>query len=571
PQLLDDAAAQHPLAKALAFFGATIGYRDLKDQVDRFAGALTRLGVRRGDRVALVLPNCPQHVIAFFATLRLGAVVVAHNPLGTEREMTHQLADCGAEVVVTLDRIFPTIDAIRSRTQVREVVVTSISDYLPALKRFAVALPLPWTVKARAQLRAPVPEGARARRFLDLLRAGGAAGTQLPVDPGEVAVLQYTTGTSGPAKGAMLTHANLVANAYQCRWWLGDARVGREVTLAVLPLFHAYGLTLCLTTTVLLSGMLVLLPNFDQDQVLKAIDDHRPTLFPGVPPIYQALLANPKVRDHDLSSIRVCISGAMKLPVQVIEQFERGLSGGRLVEGYGLTETSPVTHANPIVGPRKEGTVGLPLPLTEARVVDPADAGTEVAVGEVGELAVRGPQVFAGYWNHPEESAAAVDLNGWLLTGDLARMDADGFFEIVDRKKDLIIAGGFNVYPTEVEEVLEAVPGVAQAAVIGLPDPYRGETVKAFVVRSLGAELSEEDLLARAAESLSAYKLPKLIEFRDSLPLVGVGKVLRRALREEEAGASGPASSSKRPAKAPAKRPAKEVGAAARSPRPRGS
>jgi long-chain acyl-CoA synthetase len=457
-RLLDDAAASFPTTTALAFLGTRITYRELKDQVDRFATALAGLGVGKGDRVAIVLPNCPQNVVAFFAALRIGAVVVEHNPLYTEAELAHQLADCGADVVVCLDKVYDTVAAVRAKTSVREIVVASVVEYLPSKQRLLLQLPLAKARRTKADISAPVPKAPGVRRFLSLLHAAKTPARQVALDPRtDLALLQYTGGTTGLSKGAMLTHRNLVANAYQNRLWLPDVQAGREVTLAVLPLFHAYGLTVCMNLTVLLGGTLVLIPRFDLGAVFKAIDEFKPTLFPGVPPIYKAIVDSPEVRRHDLKSIKACVSGAMKLPVETQEQFEK-VSGGRLVEGYGMTETSPSTHGNPVFGKRKAGTIGMPLPGTECRVVSQDDMSVEVPVGEPGELAIRGPQVFAGYWNRDDETKAAFTPDGFVLTGDIARMDDEGYFEIVDRKKELIIAGGFNIYPSEVEAVLRALP-----------------------------------------------------------------------------------------------------------------
>lgn len=495
--LLDEAAAAFPGNVALSFSGRRLTYRELRDHVDRFAGGLEELGVRAGDRVALVLPNCPQHVVGFFAVLRLGAIVVHCNPQSTVDELRHQFATTGVVAAICLDLVHDTVEAAAGPDV--KLVVGTLKDYEPAWRRpFA---PRAWW----AMMRRSRP--ARQARF----------------DPAkQVAVLQFTGGTSGVPKPAMLTHANLVANAYQTRLWMPDATAGREVTLTVLPLFHVYGLTLCLLTTVLLAGRLVLLPRFDTALVFAAVDDERPTLFPGVPPIYQAIADDAEVRRHDLHSIRVCLSGAMRLPAATQERFER-ITGGRVVEGYGMTETSPATLCNPLSSKGKPGTVGIPLPGTYARIVDPVDG--------VGELAVKGPQVFAGYWG---EDSSPVEGDGWLLTGDLATMDADGFVTIVDRKKDLIIAGGFNVYPAEVEAVLSSHPAVADCCVAGLPDRYRGETVKAYVVVHEGATMTEDEVRAHCAASLSAYKVPKLVEFRDELPKTAVGKALRRLLVEQE-------------------------------------
>ncbi len=531
-RLLDDAASSFPTTTALAFLGTKVSYRELKEYVDRFAAALAGLGVQKGDRVAIVLPNCPQNVIAFFATLRLGAVVVQHNPLYTDAELRHQLADCGAKVVVCLDKVYESVARVRPDTALEHVVVTSIVDYLPTAARLKLKLPIAKAKKARADISAVLPKGAPTKSFAALLKASTSPARQVPIDPAtDLALLQYTGGTTGLSKGAMLTHGNLVSNAYMNRLWDTAATAGKEVVLGVLPLFHAYGLTVCMTSTVLLGGTLVLLPRFDLGLVFAAIDEWKPTTFPGVPPIYKALADSQQAKDHDLRSIRICVSGAMKLPVEVQEQFER-ISGARLVEGYGMTETSPSTHCGPVTGERRPGTIGLPLPGTHCRIVDQDDASKEVPVGSPGELAIGGPQVFSGYWQQDSEGVFTAD--GYVLTGDIAVMDADGWFSIVDRKKELIIAGGFNIYPSEVEEVLFSLAGVADAVVIGVPDKYRGETVKAFVVKAPGAALSEEDVVAHCRQSLTAYKVPKVVEFRDALPRTVVGKVLRRVLVEEE-------------------------------------
>ena len=532
-RLLDDAASSFPSNTALAFLGSKISYKQLKEEVDRFATALAGLGVGKGDRVAIVLPNCPQNVITFFATLRLGAVVVEHNPLYTETELRHQLADCGAKVVVCLDRVYDTVARVRKDTALEHVIVTSVADYLPTAKRMQLRLPIAKAKKARREITAELPKGAPVKQFTTLLKSAGLPARQAAVDvENDLALLQYTGGTTGLSKGAMLTHHNLVSNAYMNRLWDPEAQAGKEITLGVLPLFHAYGLTVAMTGTVLIGGTLVLLPRFDLDQVFAAIDEWKPTTFPGVPPIYKAIADSPKAKSHDLRSIRLCVSGAMKLPVEVQEQFEK-ISGARLIEGYGMTETSPSTHANPASGARKTGSIGLPLTGTRCKIVEQDDPTKEVPPGQPGELAIAGPQVFRGYWNR-EDTGDVFTADGFLLTGDVAVMDEDGFFSIVDRKKELIIAGGFNIYPSEVEEVLFAMPGVADAVVIGVPDKYRGETVKAFIVKGSGSDLSEDDVTAHCATSLAAYKVPKLIEFRDELPRTVVGKVLRRVLVEQE-------------------------------------
>jgi long-chain acyl-CoA synthetase len=542
-KLLDDAAAAFPTGVAITADGAQLTYADLVMRVDRLAGGLAGLGVDRGDRVALVLPNCPQHVEAFFATLRLGATVVQCNPLATVEELRRQLVDAAPAVVVCLDKSLATVEEIRAEAGVRAVVVTTLVDHWPASDRVKLRLPLPSARAERRRLIEPVPAGADVIRYRDLV-ARSAPARQAAVDPAtDVAVLQYTGGTTGISKAAMLSHANLVANAYQMRLWLPDATSGDETTLVVLPLFHVYGLTLCLLSTVLLASRLVLLPRFDVDLLLDTIGRERPTLMPGVPPIYQAVVDALRAHRTDLSSIRVCVSGAMRLPVDLQERFEH-VSGARLVEGYGTTEASPATHCSPVQGRRKPGSVGVPLTGTHARIVDPEDPTSVLPPGTAGELVVKGPQVFLGYWNRPAPElpvpAEQVLLgDGWLLTGDIAQMDEDGFFTIVDRKKDLVIAGGFNIYPAEVETVILGLQGVADCCVIGLPDRYRGETVKAYVVLRPGAELTEDAVRDHCAAVLSAYKVPRAVEFRDDLPRSAVGKALRRLLVAEEMAKEG--------------------------------
>jgi long-chain acyl-CoA synthetase len=526
--LLDDAARDFPHAPALHFEGRTTSYAQLADQAWRLATALAGLGVGKGTRVGLILPNCPQAVIALFATLRLGATVVQNNPLYTERELAHQLGDAGVEVVVCLDLVYQKVKALRGQTAIREVIVTSVLDELPAIKR-ALA---PYTKRGKAAGVA-IGRDEPVRRWREVLGSATARLPEAAVDPDrDLALLQYTGGTTGISKGVMLSHANLRANVEQVRAWFPDADPGREVMMAALPFFHVYGLTVCLLLGVRLGAALVLQPRFNLDGVLAAIDRFRPTLFPGVPTMYVAINNAVEKGGHDLSSIKACLSGAAPLPMEVAERFER-FSGGRLVEGYGLSESSPVAIANPIYGKRKAGTIGMPLPDTVARVADPADPARTLPVGEAGELAIAGPQVMLGYWNRPEETAEVL-RDGWLLTGDMAVMDEEGYFAIVDRKKDLIIAGGYNVYPREVEEVLSEHPKVLEVAVSGVPDAYRGEIVKAFVVLRTGEQATTEEIREFAKARLAAYKVPRAVEFRDELPKTLIGKVLRRALVEEE-------------------------------------
>ena len=545
-QLLDDAASSFPTRTALAFLGTTITYRELKDAVDRFASGLADLGVKQGDRVAIVLPNCPQNVIAMYASLRLGAVVVQHNPLYTEAELRHQLRDCGATVVVCLDRLYRSVASVRDQTALQHVVVTSVADYLPLASRLRLRLPTKKARRSRAEITATLPKGAPVHPFTDLLKNAVPA-RQVDLDPEtDLALLQYTGGTTGLSRGAMLTHHNLVCNAYMNRLWDTEAVPGQEVTLGVLPLFHAYGLTVCLNATLLLGGTLVLIPRFGVDRVFAAIDEWKPTMFPGVPPIFRALTDSPQAGAHDLGSIRVCVSGAMKLPTEVQQRYEK-IVGRSLVEGYGLTETSPSTHCNPIRGEQRPGSIGMPLPGTQCKIVELDDPSREMPFGEPGELAVSGPQVFRGYWNTDDLTGVFTD-DGYLLTGDVAVMDEDGYFSIVDRKKELIVAGGFNIYPSEVEQVLLSLPGVTDAAVAGVPDRYRGESVKAFVVVAPGHTLTEGEVIEHCRMELAAYKVPRLVEFRDTLPRTAVGKLLRRVLIDgEPAQASGAVPARKSP------------------------
>ena len=526
--LLEDAARDFPHAPALHFEGRTISYAQLHQQARRFSGVLAGLGVGRGTKVGLILPNCPQAVVALFGALRLGATVVQNNPLYTERELGHQLADAGVEVLVCLDLTYDRVKALRARTSIREVIVTSVLDELPGLKRRLA----PYTRKGKAAS-ASIGKDEPVRRWREALASAPAAPELVEVDAdNDLALLQYTGGTTGVSKGVMLSHANLRANVEQVRAWFPDADPGREVMMAVLPFFHVYGLTVCLLLGLRLGAALVLLPRFDLDGVLAAVDKYRPTLFPGVPTMYVAINNAVEKGGHDLSSIKACLSGAAALPLEVAERFER-FSGGRLVEGYGLSETSPVAIANPIYGKRKAGTIGMPIPDTLARVADPDDPSRTMPVGERGELALAGPQVMKGYWNQPDETAQVL-LDGWLLTGDMAVMDEEGYFSIVDRKKELIIAGGYNIYPREVEEVLYEHPKILEVCVAGIPDSYRGEIVKAFVVLRSGEQASSDEIREFAKTRLAAYKVPRVVEFRDELPKTMIGKVLRRALIEEE-------------------------------------
>ncbi|RCX16971.1 long-chain acyl-CoA synthetase [Fontibacillus phaseoli] len=530
-QFLVHTAAQYPEVEALDFLGKKTTYAELLEKSYRFADALQRLGIGKGDRVAIMLPNCPQAVIAYYGTLLMGGIVVMTNPLYMPRELEHQLKDAGARIVITLDVLVQRVQQSMGSQPLEFIIVTSIKDALPFPKN------LLYPIKAKKEgMAAKVTYTDRVLSFQDLLKRSSTVPVQVQVNPDEdLALLQYTGGTTGFAKGVMLTHSNLVANTLQTKLWFYRSRIGKERYMAALPFFHVFGLTVLLNQAVALGGTLVLVPRFEINQVLKTIHKKQPTVFPGAPTMYVAIINHPEINGYDLSSINVCISGAASLPLEVQTRFE-SLTGGKLIEGYGLTEASPVTHANNIWEKRKTGSIGIPFPDTEAKIVQP-DTLEEVPVGEIGELAVKGPQVMRGYWNQPEETYKCLK-EGWLLTGDLGRMDEDGFFYILDRRKDLIIAGGYNIYPREVEEVLFEHPDVEEAIVAGIFDPYRGETVKAYIVPRAGSKPDAEDLKRWCKEKLAAYKVPKVYEFRASLPKTLAGKVLRRKLIEEEMGRS---------------------------------
>ncbi len=542
--ILEDSARRFPDAPAISFrapgapMGKTLTYRELEKQVDQFSRVLTSLGIRKGDRVGLILPNCPQYVIGYYAALRLGAVVVGNNPLYTERELSHQLKDAGIEVVVILENLYPLLNAIKDEVGLREVVVTKLTDFMP----FPVNLLAPMRMKKEAQKHGepwpPVPSDAKVKWWKELMRGSYPAQPVVEVDArNDLAGLIYTGGTTGLSKGAMLTHHNLVSNVMQGRSWFTDLQDGKEGIMCVIPFFHSFGMTVAMNVGVFVAAKLILEVRFELKATLESIQREKPTLFPGVPRLYIAINEGKETPSYDLKSIRACFSGAAPLPMAVAEKFER-ITGGRIVEGYGLTETSPITHANPIEGTRKPGSIGLPVPDTDCRIVDLDDWTKEVGPGQEGELAMAGPQVMQGYFNRPEETAGMIkaDQDGtrWLLTGDIAKMDDEGYFFIVDRKKDMILVSGFNVYPTDIEQVLYRHPKIQKVAVAGVPDQTTGEAVKAYVVLKEGETATAEEIVAFSRENLTGYRVPKLVEFRDGLPETLVGKVLRRKLQEEE-------------------------------------
>jgi long-chain acyl-CoA synthetase len=541
-QNLIKAAEEYPNSPALIFgnvveplgnmlMDTTMSYRELLESVRRFAAALQEFGVEKGDRVAVHLPNCPQFIIAYYAVLMIGGVVVPCNPQYVGREIGHQLNDSNAETIITLSLTYPIVKEIRDETPLKQVIVANIKEYFPGLLKLLFTLV---TEKKEGHYQDLSGDPA-TYWFKDVIGSAPAAPREVDIDMEDTAVLMYTGGTTGVPKAAQLTQRNVQANAVQIRAWLPRMKRGGDSILTSLPLFNCYGMTTCMNLAVLSASSMILIPNPRvMPHILKSINKHHPTLYPGVPALYVAINNYPDLESFDVSSIRACISGAAPLPVEVQQKFQE-LTGARLVEGYGLSEATPVTHANPIFGDNRIGTIGLPFPSTDAKIVDAETGERDLEPGEVGELVVRGPQVMKGYWRMPTETSNTL-REGWLHTGDLATCDEDGYFQIVDRKKDMILgAGGYNIYPREVEEVLYEHPAVKECAVVGVPiSVEKGERVKAFVVLREGETATEEEIIEFCRENLAPYKVPKFVEFRDELPMTMVGKVLRRVLLEEE-------------------------------------
>jgi len=516
--MLDLAASKYKNSPATDFYGAELSYRELRAEVNKLAVALTELGIQKGDRVGLMLPNCPQIIIAYYAVLRIGAIVVNVNPLYTERELEHQLNDSGTETLFCLDMHVDKARNVKDTTSLRRIVVSRITDFMISDVRDAAG---DYELKADEY------------GFLDLQKN---VGDRLPplvdVNIEEPAVLQYTGGTTGLSKGATLSHKNIVANALQTVLWAKELMpVDQQVYLVVIPIFHSYGMTCGMNCGIFSGARMILIPRFDIDQLLNAFETNDVTYFPGVPTLFTAILNHPRAPEVGLDRVALFNSGSAPLPIDTIEGITSlGIS---MTEGYGLSEASPVTHSTPILGTRKPGSIGIPFPDTDSKIVDPDDWQKELPVGGEGELAIKGPQVMLGYWNKPEESEQTL-RDGWLLTGDIARIDEDGYFYIVDRKKDLIIAGGYNIYPREVDEVLYSHPKVMEAAAVGVPHEYRGETVKAFIALRPGETATAEEIIDFCKQHLAAFKVPKIVEFRDELPKTMVGKILRKELRAEE-------------------------------------
>jgi long-chain acyl-CoA synthetase len=535
-RMFADAAARFPDRPATAFFGKRLTYKELHDDVERFSAVLVALGVKQGDRVGLLLPNCPQYLTAWYACQRIGAIAVGNNPLYTQRELEHQLADAGIQVMVVLDQVYENFGKVRDAVGIRDVIATKITDAMKFPLNVLAPLKFKREAKHEGKPWPPIGPNERVRWWKDLMRQSHLIPPVATVDPlNDPAAFVYTGGTTGYSKGAMLSHHNLVSNAIQARALFSEARDGEDGIMCVLPFFHSFG-TVAMNLGLLHGWKVAMLPRFDLKLTLKELQREKPSIFPGVPRLYIQLNEAPETQKYDLKSIRACVSGASPLPLAVAKRFEEVTGGAQVVEGYGLTEASPVTHANPVLGTRKEGSIGLPLPDTDCKIVSLEDPDQEVPAGERGELCIRGPQIMLGYWNRPDATAETI-RNGWLHTGDVAIMDDDGYFRIVDRMKELILVSGFNVYPTEIEDVIFRHPKVLKVSVVGIPDDETGERVKAFVVPKPGESVTAEELDAFCRDpksGLTGYRVPKDWEFRDSLPETLIGKVLRRVLLEEE-------------------------------------
>lgn len=518
PEALSRTAERFPGHAALNLMGKTVTYRELEDLVNRFARALSGLGVAEGDRVAMLLPNIPQIVIANYATFRIGAVAAMNNPLYTERELSHQINTSGATVLVTLDMLYPAAVKLLETTTLQKIIVCSLNDYLP---------------ESMAGKKTEIEPRQNVYSFMDLLESHSGGPVENRAQWDAVGTHLYTGGTTGVSKGVMLTHANMSCNTQQLRLWFPTAKEGEESTVAIFPFFHSAGFTGVQNMAIYSGWTDILVPRPEPEIIIKVLQNFRPTFFPGVPTIYFGILAREEFKDLDLSFVKAFLAGAAPLPTSVINQLKQ-LSDAPVINVYGLTEICPMGTATPFAGPEKPGTVGVPLPATDLKIMDPETGQKEMGVGEPGEICFKGPQVMKGYYENPGETSKVLK-DGWLYTGDIGYLDADGFLTLVDRKKDMIIASGYNIYPNEIDEILYEHPQVLEACTIGVPDEYRGETVKSYIVPRPEGAVTEAEIIEHCKKKLAAYKVPKKIAFVDALPKSTVGKILRRKLRELDA------------------------------------
>jgi long-chain acyl-CoA synthetase len=527
PSYLEESAKNFPDNPALIFQGYTVTYAQLNEMVSRFAAALKADGIGKGDSVAILLPNVIPCVVAYYATLRIGAIVVLNNPLYSDRELEHQFTDSNAKFLITLDLLAARMVKLRKKTSIRTIVYTSIGDYLPFVKRLLFPL-----VAKKKGLAATVEPARDLVQFKDFIAAHAPDTTQEPISMDDIAMFQYTGGTTGVSKGVMLTHRNISCQIQQIEAWFPGFDKGEEVMLGALPIFHVFGMSVSMNFAVRMAWANVLVPKPQPEPLLEAISKFKVTFAPMVPTMYIGILDHPDLAHTDLTSIKGCFSGSAPLPLEVINSFQEK-TGSIIVEGFGLTESTPVTHVNPFNGVRKQGSIGVPIPETECKIVDLDDPSKTVPPGEAGELLIRGPQVMKGYLNKPEETRKTITEDGFLCTGDVAKMDEEGYFYIVDRIKDMIISGGYNVYPRDIDEVLFEHPDILEACCVGIPHPKRGEAVKAFVVLKEGKSLTEKQVIDYCDTKLAKYKLPVAVEFRQELPKSNVGKILRKDLRAE--------------------------------------
>ena len=534
PEFLDRSAAEFPDRMALLFQGYKVTYRQLQTMVNRMANAFQHMGIQQGDSVSILLPNIIPCVVAYYAILKTGARAVMNNPLYSDRELEHQFNDSGSKLLITLDLLANRMVALRPKTTIKTIIYTSIGDYLPFPKN--LLFPLVGKKKGLAADVSPAPD---LYKWKEILSRYAPTPSPVSLSFDDIAMLQYTGGTTGVSKGVMLTHGNLSKQVQGIKAWFPGFNPGEETMLGALPFFHVFGLSVAMNLAIIMGWGDVLVPKPQPEPLLETIGKYRPTFAPLVPTMYIGMLNHPLIEQTDLTSIKGCFSGSAPLPLEVIRDFE-AKTGAVIVEGFGMTESSPVTHINPFGGKRKVGSIGLPISDTEARIVDLSDGSQEMPVGESGELVVRGPQIMQGYWQRPDATAETL-VDEWLHTGDIAKMDEDGYFYIVDRKKDMIISGGYNVYPRDIEEVLFEHSKIAEATAIGVPHPRRGEQVKVFIVLKEGEQATAEEIIEYCKGKLATYKLPTEVEFIEALPKTNVGKVLKKDLRAEELAKRGQA------------------------------